>query len=213
MEYAPESLRSAYIYHIPILVIDEVEDSVDIATFCEEVEAHLPASLLEGVEVVYIGNFSDLDGRNAAFSNAAIYMTANEPTTFDMLENFVHETAHSLEGTYGWQIYDDELKDEFLGKRQRLYHLLTAEGFYVNPKLYNFIEYNKTFDEFLAQEVGYPTLLNITMGLFVSPYGATSLQEYFANGFEKYFLDDPSVVRAVSPILCQKIEEIINDEA
>jgi len=202
-----------YIYHIPVFVVGETEDSVDIPAFCEEVETYLPASLLEGVDVVYIGNFSDLGGRNAAFSDAAIYMTAREPTNFDMLENFIHEVAHSLEGTYGWQIYDDKLKDEFLGKRQRLYHLLVAEGFYVNPKLYSFTEYNKIFDEFLAQEVGYPTLLNITMGLFVSPYGATSLQEYFANGFEKYFLDDPSTVKTVSPALYQKIEEIINEEA
>ena len=73
--------------------------------------------------------------------------------------------------------------------------------------------YNKKFDEFLANEVGYPTLLSITMGLFVSPYGATSIQEYFANGFEKYFLDSPQKVRDISPVLYSKIEEIVNAEA
>jgi Mlc titration factor MtfA (ptsG expression regulator) len=50
------------------------------------------------------------------------------------------------------------------------------------------------------------------MGLFVSPYGATSLQEYFANGFEKYFLENPRAVRDISPVLYRKIEEIINDD-
>ena len=50
------------------------------------------------------------------------------------------------------------------------------------------------------------------MGLFVSPYGATSIQEYFANGFEKYYLDNPRRVRDISPILYRKIEEIINDD-
>ena len=118
-----------------------------------------------------------------------------------------------MEDQYGWQIYTEDLKDEFLGKRQRLYHLLTAEGFHINPALYASTEYSKTFDEFLANEVGYPMLLTLSMGLFVSPYGATSLQEYFANGFEKYILDNPQYVRDVSPVLYGKIEEIINDEA
>ena len=77
--------------------------------------------------------------------------------------------------------------------------------------MYGFTEYNKKFDNFLANEVGYPTLLSLTMGLFVSPYAATSIQEYFANGFEKYFLDNPRMVRDISPVLYGKIEEIIND--
>ena len=50
------------------------------------------------------------------------------------------------------------------------------------------------------------------MGLFVSPYAATSIQEYFANGFEKYFLDETRTVKNVSPVLYRKIEEIINDD-
>ena len=36
--------------------------------------------------------------------------------------------------------------------------------------------------------VGYDNLNNFTNGLFSSPYGATSLKEYFANGFEEFFL-------------------------
>jgi hypothetical protein len=39
------------------------------------------------------------------------------------------------------------------------------------------------------------------MGLFVSPYGATSLQEYFANGFEKYYLGESKAVKDISPVL------------
>ena len=63
----------------------------------------------------------------------------------------------------------------------------------------------------MANTVGYPTLLSLTMGLFCSPYGATSIQEYFANGFEKYFTESPEYVKNISPILYKKIEEIIND--
>jgi len=201
-----------YIYHVPVFVIDDTQPVVDIPTFCEEVESYVPARLMSNIEVVYIGNFKELENRNAAFSNGGIYMTCTEPTTFDMVENFVHEVAHSLEALHGLELYSKDLRDEFLGKRNRLYHILSSEGYHINPLLYSFTEYNKKFDNFLANEVGYPTLLTLTMGLFVSPYGATSLQEYFANGFEKYFLDNPRTVRDTSPVLYKKIEEIINDD-
>ena len=200
-----------YIYNIPLFLIEAPPDSVDIPTFCEEVESTIPRRLLSNIDVVYIGQFRELGDRNATYTNGAIYMTSSEPTNFDMLENFVHEVAHSLEQKYGLFIYEDNLINEFKGKRERLYHLLNAEGFHINPVLYGFTEYNEKFDNFLANEVGYPTLLSLTMGLFVSPYGATSVQEYFANGFEKYYLDNPRTVRDISPVLYRKIEEIIND--
>tara|TARA_R100000808_G_scaffold24665_1_gene57471 strand:- start:13081 stop:13701 length:621 start_codon:yes stop_codon:yes gene_type:complete len=200
-----------YIYDIPLFIVNEPPSSVNLPAFCDEVEAYLPPQLLENVEVVYIGDFKELAGRNAAYIHGGIYMSATEPTNFDMLENFIHEVAHSLEVRYAMEIYDEDLLDEFKAKRHRLYHLLAAEGFHINPLLYSFTEYNKRFDEFLADTVGYPTLLTLTMGLFASPYGATSIQEYFANGFEKYFLDNPRKVRDISPVLYRKIENILND--
>jgi hypothetical protein len=202
-----------YIYNIPVFVLSTTPPGVDIPIFCQEVEEVLPLNLLRNVEVVYIGKFKELEGRNAAYANSAIYITGDEPTNFDILENFVHEVAHSLEQAHGWEIYDDEYLQEFLGKRRRLRDILEAEGFDINPLLYDFTEYNKKFDEFLSNVVGYPMLLNLTMGLFASPYGATSAQEYFANGFEKFFLDGPGMVKAVSPVLYQKIDNILNDDA
>jgi len=201
-----------YIHNTPVFVVEAPDDSVDIPEFCVEAEGMVPSSLLHNVEVVYIGRFKELGDKNALYAHDGIYMSCDEPTNFDMLENFVHEVAHSLEPTYAQDIYTDDLVNEFKGKRNTLFHILHSRGFYINPILYSFTEYNKKFDEFLANEVGYPTLLNLTMGLFVSPYGATSIQEYFANGFEKYFLDNPRRVRDVSPVLHRKIEEIINDD-
>ena len=200
-----------YIYNIPVWLTQVPQPGVDIPTFCQEVEEILPQALLTNVDVVYIGNFAALKDKNAASDNGAIYMTCEEPTNFDMLENFVHETAHALEDTFGWQIYDDSLIKEFKGKRERLYQLLKAAGFPVNHLLFKQTEYNKKFDEYLAFEIGYADLAAHTMGLFVTPYGATSIQEYFANGFEQYFLDNPLSILKTSPILYQKIESILNE--
>ena len=202
-----------YIYNIPVFLTAPVEEDVDIPLFCQEVEDLMPHRLLHNIDVVYIGDFPrELEDRNALFADGGIYMSATEPTNFDMLENFVHEVAHSLESKYGMFIYSDNLINEFKGKRKRLSSILTSAGYEISPQLYGFTEYNEKFDNFLANEVGYPTLLSLTMGLFVSPYGATSIQEYFANGFEKYYLENPRTVRDISPVLYRKIEEIINDD-
>jgi len=200
-----------YIHNIPLFLIGESELEINIPEFCAEVEERIPQALCGHLDVVYIGEIPELNGRNALYSNGAIYMTSKEPTIFDMLENFVHELAHSLEGAYGNFIYSADLIQEFKAKRETLYQILKAKGYEVSERLFGFAEYNEKFDHFLSDEVGYPTLLNLTMGLFVSPYGATSIQEYFANGFEKYYLDNPGRVRIISPVLYEKITEIIND--
>ena len=71
------------------------------------------------------------------------------------------------------------------------------------------IDYSKEFDEFLYREVGYDKLTFFTMGLFVSPYGATSYREYFANAFEHYFLTDPQYVKIISPAAYDKIDGLV----
>ena len=56
-----------------------------------------------------------------------------------------------------------------------------------------------------AVVIRYGKLVNLTMGLFNSPYAATSLSEYFANGFEAFFIGDKDSLRAISPTLHEKI--------
>ena len=205
--------REYYIHDIPVFVYGETEPTVDIPRFCNQIEQMLPKTTLENVDVCYISENPMLDGRNAAYNDGAIYMKLDEPTNEDMIENFVHEVAHAVETRDPYSIYDERLQTEFLGKRRKLYHLLQGEGYDEMPLVrYEMMEYNKIFDDFLANVVGYPTLLSLTMGLFCSPYGATSIQEYFANGFEKFFTESPQYVKKVSPVLYQKVVEALNDD-
>jgi hypothetical protein len=37
------------------------------------------------------------------------------------------------------------------------------------------------------------------MGLFITPYAATSLREYFATGYVEYLMGDRSYMQKVSP--------------
>jgi hypothetical protein len=49
------------------------------------------------------------------------------------------------------------------------------------------------------------------MGLFLSPYGATSLREYFSNAFEGYFLnDEKEYVKKISPAVYNKLDKLFN---
>ena len=204
------SSRQYYIHHVPLFVMSETEPGVSIPELAAEVEELLPAQLLQGVDVFYIGNFKELQGSNAMYADGAIYMTSLEPTTEDMVENVLHEVAHSLADTFSHHVFDSDLVSEFKAKRETLKNILASHDYRLPDPYFENIEYNKRFDKFLADDVGYPTLLSLTMGLFASPYGATSIQEYFANGFEKYFLDSPYRVRKLSPVLCRKIEEILD---
>jgi hypothetical protein len=74
------------------------------------------------------------------------------------------------------------------------------------------VEYDSKLDLFLYKEIGYGNLCSMTMGLFVSPYGATSLREYFANGFEEFFSGDREYLKRISPELFNKLMGVILDE-
>ena len=123
-----------------------------------------------------------------------------------MYEALVHELAHALEEIHKLDLYlDDIIEREFIGKRKKLFDILVANDYNVSIEPFLETEYSQKFDEFLYKNVGYPTLATLTMGLFISPYGATSMREYFANGFEEYYTGDAEMVRSVSPQLYDKI--------
>jgi len=219
MDYIRESIsqsREYYIHnHIPIFIKDPfISDEIKMKEFISEIEIRIPRHLLQNIEMIYVGDFPDLDGRNAAYVDGAIYITNRELTTHDMLEDVIHEIAHSIESTYGAQIYsDNKLQNEFFGKREKLKAILDAQGYEFPEKYYINTEYTEAFDEFLSDRVGYPTLLSLTMGLFASPYGATSLREYFANGFEKFYLGEPRLVKETSPVLYNTIARLYTESA
>ena len=107
------------------------------------------------------------------------------------------------------QIYSDhKIHEEFLGKRKRLFEILKAEGYNASIDDFYEVEYDKDFDYFLYREVGYPTLTMMTIGLFLNPYSATSLREYFASGFEESYIGDRAYVKKISPQLFLKIEDL-----
>jgi len=201
---------------IYVYVNSPIMSGIDIRSVIGKIEDIMPPHLMDEIDEIFIGMFDENEDRSleAHYENGAIFISNLLPTETDYIENIVHETSHSLEGRYGLSIYGDKkIEEEFLGKRRRLYNILKQEGYDV--ALYDFedVEYTKEFDNFLYQDVGYATLNNVVLGLFISPYAATSLREYFANGFEEYFLEDKNYLRDISMQLYHKILELIENDS
>jgi hypothetical protein len=209
---------------IPIYVKDELifiyvkdeliftDDKSTLQDVIEIVQNSLPSLLVSNVDVIYVGDFSFFQERdtNAAYEEGAIYIINVQDNAEDMADDIVHEIAHSVEERYYEQIYGDgRVENEFLGKRNKLYQILKA---YEEPLFQNPV-YNKDFDEYLYTQVGYPALSAYANGLFYSPYASTSVREYFARGFEAYFLHkDLKTLANISPILYNRIETLADME-
>ena len=204
--------REYYLFNqIPVQIKDSFSNEIDIDHVLKKIES-IPRHLFYNVELLLIGDFEMFDKMqtNAAYDSGAIYISNNQTDEDDMIDDIVHELAHAVEQEYEDLIYGDGLiEQEFLGKRKKLFYLLKEEGYKVEK--FNFLnaEYDRVLDFFFYEEVGYPLMTSIVMGLFYSPYAATSLREYFANGFENYFLKDKIYLKKLSLNLYNKIEELV----
>ena len=208
------SQKEFYLFGKLVYVQDPFVGSIDVQDVINEVEEIIPSHLFEEIDTIIVGTFDFLDDRDleAAYQEGAIYVNNKIISNRDLLENILHEMAHSLENSMGYLIYaDNRLHSEFLGKRQKLKSILDGEGF---DTWYDFsnTEYDVEFDSFLYKDVGYPKLRSLSNGLFHTPYAVTSLREYWASGVEDYFLGERALVKKISPILFSKIEGVIFHE-
>jgi len=198
---------------IQVFIKDKITSGINIKNVLDVINSYIPNTLLREIDSIYVGMFDDFIKKdvNAAYKDGAIYISNNQQNEQDLIDDIVHEIAHSLEQPYGYNIYGDKkIEDEFLEKRKKLYDILESEG--LNPDLDLFLdpEYNPKMDKYLYKEVGYDRLnfIAASYNLFTSAYPTTSLREYFASGFEYYFLEDPTYLMKISPQLYKKIEEL-----
>ena len=187
---------------------------ISFAEVISRLEEKVPQHMFDEIDEIFVGSFDENDNRalEAHYEHGAIYITNDMVTIEDYVENIIHEAAHSIEQARGFEIYGDQkIQEEFLGKRMTLKRTLATNGHNTDAD-FGEIEYSEDFDLYLYKEVGYDEIGNLTSGLFYSPYAATSVNEYFANGLENFFLGDREHLNKISPKLTKKIWEIINDE-
>ena len=214
-EYIKKSIKESkekLLYNrIIIYIKDSLPKDFDLDYVISKIQETVPEHLTYGIDSIFVGQFEDIEGRelDALYKDGAIYTTNQQQSEEDMVDDIVHEFSHTNEETYAALIYaDGKIENEFLGKRRKLLDILKAEGYNIPIDVFMNTEHTEEFDMFLYKEIGYEKLTMLTMGLFVSPYGATSLREYFANGFEHYFLHDSHYVKLISPAIYEKVDGI-----
>jgi len=216
LKKSEEWKKEHYLFgRILVYVKDPVLPSIDMSSMLGKVESLIPPHLMEEVDGIFIGSFGENEEREleARYESGAIYITSDLPTNGDYIENIIHETAHAIETQKGLEIYGDRrIEQEFLGKRRRLAAALKSHDIATGHLDFEELDYALEFDSFLYKEIGYDNLHSLTTGLFASPYGATSLREYFANGFEEFFLGNREHLKRISPELFSKLMGVILDE-
>lgn len=193
-----------------IIVKNPLPKTVNLKECLSIIFERMPKGLYKNLNKIMIGRFSFLEQRGvqAVYKDGVIYITNEHDDNYDFISDIIHEIAHAFEETNSKQIYSDDLiRQEFLIKRDALYRKLTSlkNVPVLNRDMFLEISYNSSFDQYLYDTIGYEKLTYLTSDIFVSPYAATSLREYFANAFENFFINDMTLVRKYAPSVYMKL--------
>ena len=184
-------------------------DQVDVESIVAKVEKTIPEHLRSEVEMIIVGWFQEFEDReiNAFYKDGTLCISHFQDDNEDMYDDIIHEISHSIEAPFGYEIYgDNKLKDEFLRKRKYLHDILWQLGYKAPVAFFENTEYDEEFDMFLYKTIGYDKLANLVQGLFINPYAATSLREYFATGFTDFYMDsNHKFLQKISPALYKKL--------
>ena len=193
-----------------------LDDNIEVEAAVAKYESLVPRHLLPCVEMIVFGDFEEFHERgiNAFYDGNTIYISNLQDDEADILDDLIHELSHGIEEQYGYQIYGDQkIHDEFLNKRMHLYKILWEMDYKAPKSFFQDVEFSREFDDFLHKQVGYDKLSEALRGLFISPYAATSLREYFATGFTDFYIEpNHEFLKTVSPCLYQKIVMLQNEE-
>ena len=208
-----ESSNRFSISGINVFVKDKPPKNISVRDTTKKLLRIIPKNLISNIQLIQVGKFEELEKRKiqALYKDFTITVTNQQTSNEDLLDDLVHEVAHSVEELRKYSMYSDKtIEKEFLLKRKKLWTRLESKGFERSLDDFLNVNYDKSFDEYLHQTVGYSLLASLSYDLFYSPYGATSIREYFANGFEAFFLREHlGRLKSLSPSLYRKISELL----
>jgi len=192
---------------------DPMPAGFNLEAVLKSIEMTLPSHYFNNLKGIRIGHLEEFDTRdvNAVYRDRTFYISNQQESIADLLDDIIHEFAHHLETLFPEVIYSDQaLINEFLKKRNQLKFELQSEGYWVNEYDFNNLKFDQQFDNFLYKRIGRNMLRTATAGIFIRPYAAVSLREYFATGFEAYYLGKEETLDKISPVLYNKITELHN---
>mgnify|MGYP003659777988 FL=1 len=198
---------------IEVIIDEPLPDSINISSVLKIIEKNIPKALLEDIKKIHIGDYDFLKERNisALYRDGIMYISNKQSDFKDLLDDIIHEIAHHTEEKLPEMIYGDQLvKREFLNKRKQLEFELRSEGYWTQEYDFEKIKFDQDFDTFLYKRLGKRMLRMVTSGMFIRPYASVALREYFATGFEAYYLstEKRDDLFQISPELFKKIDDI-----
>ena len=204
--------KGSFLTHsaVNIVVKDDLLFELEVADL-EDIIDLFPKAVTKNIDYIIFGAFDFLKKKNynASYKDGAIYVLNDQEGNADVLDDIVHEIGHSVEDNHQDLVYGDgTLEREFLRKRETLRKEFSKEGIEVPEDVMSNPEYDQNLDMFFSEKVGYPRMTAIVQGIFYSPYAATSLREYFANGFEAHYYHRDVYLQKVSPVLYDKISKL-----
>ena len=199
---------------VDVYIKDRLPEEIDPDFVFNYISARIPFHLARNIDIIYVGQFPEMKKReiNAYYEDGAIYVTNKQDEDIDMIDDIIHELAHAVERNNEDIIYGSgQLQSEFKAKRRNLYTII--QEMYEIPKGFlTTVDYSKEIDEFLYKTIGYDILNQLVANIFISGYAATSVSEYFARGFEEYFIGDKSALKQLSPVLYSIIDKLVHLE-
>ena len=212
-----ESTKATHfsISNIEIFIKDAVQDpEVSVNRVVKAVVSKIPSHLMRKIKQIHVGQFEFLNSKDyeASYQNSKIFVTNKQSSEIDMIDDIVHEVAHSGEELHSDFLYSDKsIEKEFLAKRKNMWNVLKSKGMMLSLNDFMNIRYNHGLDKILYRDIGYPALSVLTASIFHSPYAATSLSEYFADGFEAFYMkEELGRLKGISPRLYNKIIGLSN---
>ena len=192
---------------VTVFIKDALPEHVSGEFIFDYVGSRIPSYMMSNIEVIYVGQFPEMKERdiNAFYENDAIYVTNEQDDEMDMIDDIIHEISHAVEHYNRELIYGDgRIQREFIAKRKRLSSLLKQKFDVPSDFNINF-EYDRAIDDFLYRAVGYDVLNQISVNIFPSGYAATSINEYWAKGFEELFIGEKTSLKNMCPVLFKKL--------
>jgi hypothetical protein len=199
---------------VDVYIKDRLPEDIDPDFVFNYISSRVPFHLARNVDIIYVGQFPEMKEReiNAYYEDGAIYVTNKQEEDLDMIDDIIHELAHAVERNNENLVYGSgALQSEFKAKRKNLSLRLKEITEVPKDFIYN-IEYSKEIDDYLYKTVGYGVINQLVSNIFISAYAATSVSEYFARGFEEYFIGDKSALKQLSPVLYKIIDELVHLE-
>ena len=197
---------------IEVEELERCPANIDLQAIFYSLEKLFPAKFFKGLKKVQIGHQAEFDERdaNALYKDGVFYITHRQDNAKDIIDDIVHEFAHHLEILYPEEIYSDQkLIKEFIQKRAQLEFEVRSEGYWTQNYDFRDLKYDPEFDNFLYKRIGPQLLRMMTSSIYIRPYASISLREYFATGFEAYFLGNKDLLKQLSPVLYNKVESLL----